>query len=72
MMCCGRCGGLLVSERIEAEGGGCAMMRCTSCGNVEDDLIRAHRLHRPELYGDASLPVYDPAKRPRPMARLLS
>lgn len=56
---CKRCGGLMVMERLwstagEALGLGPPATRCLNCGNLEDPVIRQHRLDRP------------PARRPVP------
>jgi len=52
-MTCGRCGGLMVVETICAEakeswgGVDLPVIRCLNCGNIEDSVIRWHRVMRP-------------------------
>jgi hypothetical protein len=57
---CSRCGGLLVSHDLKEIIGA----RCISCGDLTDELILAHRAHRPEPYADPNLPTYDAEKYP--------
>ena len=50
-MACGRCGGLMVVETICAEakeswGLDLPVTRCLNCGNIEDPMIRWHRVMR--------------------------
>ncbi len=51
-MSCQRCGGFLVTEFCDATAQAGRMdingIRCCNCGNVEDSVIRANRLHPPQ------------------------
>lgn len=40
---CSRCGGSMMGIRIIGEWGSCESEACISCGNVEDEIIRANR-----------------------------
>ncbi len=50
-MLCQRCKGLLVQETWsdlrDKAGRMCQAIRCVNCGNVEDYVVRANRLHPP-------------------------
>lgn len=63
-MSCARCGGLLLACDFQEADSPCQASRCLQCGDVTDELILAHRQHRPEPCRDATLPTYDPEKHP--------
>lgn len=50
-MICTRCDGLLLPVWLVDEEASCKAWRCSSCGNIEDDVILRHRERHMEPRG---------------------